>query len=80
MYKRILVAVDGSENSRRAAEQAAKLAALSPDTFIEMLYVVDFDRTRTDTIHHTDSDDLHSDRKMRLAPIEGIFRRTETRL
>ena len=31
MYKRILVAVDGSENSRRAAEQAAKLAALSPD-------------------------------------------------
>ena len=41
MYKRILVAVDGSENSRRAAEQAAKLAALSPDTFIELLYVVD---------------------------------------
>lgn len=73
MYKRILVAVDGSENSRRAAEQAAKLAALSPDTFIEMLYVVDFDRTRTDTIDHTDSDDVHSDRKMRLAPIEGIF-------
>ena len=30
MYKRILVAVDGSENSRRAAEQAAKLAASKP--------------------------------------------------
>lgn len=73
MYKRILVAVDGSENSRRAAEHAAKLAALSSDVTVEILYVLDFERTRTDALHYTSSEDLHIDRKKRIAPIEGIF-------
>ncbi|MCG7336756.1 universal stress protein [Sporosarcina sp. ACRSM] len=73
MYNRILVAVDGSENSRRAAEHAAMLAALSPDTSVEILYVLDFERARTDALHYTSSDDLHTDRKKKLAPIEGAF-------
>ncbi len=73
MYNRILVAVDGSENSRRAAEHAAMLAALSPNTSVEILYVLDFERVRTDALHATSSDDLHIDRKKRLAPIEGAF-------
>jgi nucleotide-binding universal stress UspA family protein len=73
MYNRILVAVDGSENSRRAAEHAAKLAALSPGAIVEILYVLDYDRTRSDVIHNAGSDDLHIDRKKRLTPIEGAF-------
>lgn len=73
MYTRILVAVDGSENSQRAAEHAAKLAALSPGVIVDILYILDYDRTRTDVIHNAGSDDLHIDRKKRLAPIENAF-------
>lgn len=77
MYKRILVAVDGSENSHRAARHAAQLAGLSSGTVVEVLYVLDFDRTRTDVIHNAGSDDLHIDRKKRLIPIEKAFEQLE---
>ncbi len=73
MYKRILVAVDGSENSHRAAKHAAQLASVSPGVVVEILYVLDFDRTRSDVIHNACSDDLHIDRKKRLIPIEEAF-------
>lgn len=76
MYKRILVAVDGSENSRRAAEQAAKIASLSKESHVEVLYVLDYDRSRTDFIQNIGPDDLHIDRKKQLAPIKGIFEKT----
>lgn len=77
MYKRILVAVDGSENSHRAAKHAAQLASLCPGVVVEILYVLDFDRTRTDVIHNAGSDDLHIDRKKRLMPIEEAFKHSK---
>ncbi len=40
MYKRILLAVDGSDNSVRAAHEAIKIAANVPDAMIEILYVI----------------------------------------
>lgn len=73
MYKRIMVAVDGSENSHRAAKHAAQLASLSTEAVVEVLYVLEYDRTRTDVIHNAVSDDLHIDRKRRLTPIEEAF-------
>ncbi|CAM3220932.1 universal stress protein [Filibacter tadaridae] len=78
MYKRILVAVDGSENSVRAAKHAAHIASLDPDTKVDVLYVLDYDRTRSDVIHNAGRDDLHTDRKKRLAPIEAIFEQYHT--
>ena len=48
MYKRILVAVDGSENSKRAAEHALQIATLNTGATVEILYVVDYDRIRRD--------------------------------
>lgn len=73
MYKKILVAVDGSDNSKRAAEHAAKIASLCTETKVDVLYILDYDRTRTDYIHNMGRDDLHIDRKNRLAPIESKF-------
>lgn len=43
MYKRIAVAVDGSENSMRAVEQAAALAALIPGCTVDVLSVIAID-------------------------------------
>lgn len=73
MYKKILVAVDGSDNSKRAAEHAAMIASLCGETTVDVLYILDYDRTRTDYIHNMSRDDLHIDRKNQLAPIESKF-------
>jgi nucleotide-binding universal stress UspA family protein len=74
MYKRILVAVDGSENSHRAAKHAAQLASLCSNVAVEILYILEFDRTRSDVLDNAVIDDLHIDRKKQLTPIEEAFR------
>ena len=76
MYKRILVAVDGSENSKRAAEHASLIAGLSPETHVEVLYVVDFDRSRKDVPLKTEDEDFHVDEKNTLGPIKGAFEKS----
>lgn len=43
MYKHILVAVDGSDNSLRAVEQAAEIAKLANDIKIELASVIAID-------------------------------------
>ena len=73
MYKRILVAVDGSENSKRAAQHAAKLAALSKDTHVEIIFVQDFEKIRSDVKQKPGTPDIDIERKKRLAPIKGVF-------
>lgn len=42
MYKTILLAVDGSENSLRATDEAVKIASLIPDCQIIVVFVADF--------------------------------------
>lgn len=42
MYQHILLAVDGSDHSVRAAEEAIKIAQLSPDSQVEVVFVADF--------------------------------------
>ncbi len=74
MYKRILVAVDGSENSHRAAKHAAQLASLCLEVAVEILYILEFDRTRLDVLDNACIDDLHIDRKKQLTPIEEAFK------
>ena len=73
MYKRILVAVDGSENSKRAAQHAAKLAALSKEAHVEIIFVQDFEKIRPDAKPKTGTPDIDIERKKKLAPIKGIF-------
>ena len=73
MYKRILVAVDGSENSKRAAQHAAKIAALSKEAHVEIIFVQDFEKIRPDAKQKTRTPDIDVERKKRLAPIKGVF-------
>ena len=80
MYKRILVAVDGSENSKRAAEHALQIATLHAGATVEVLYVVDYDRIRRDATpksQKTNEDKLHVDRENRLSPIKGVFEQSK---
>ena len=73
MYKRILVAVDGSKNSLRAAQHAGKLAALSKETHVEILYVQDFEKIQSDVKQKARTATIDIERKKRLAPIKGVF-------
>lgn len=78
MYKRILVAVDGSENSKRAAEHAAYLASINSDATVEVLYVLDHERIKRDVIHNIGDDVLHIDQETKLAPIKEVFEKRQT--
>lgn len=70
MYKHILLAADGSKNSIRAAEEAIKLAYAMPDSLIEVIYVVDFNKAKNEVLHANSVDSLELERRAKLAPIE----------
>ncbi|MHA6259857.1 universal stress protein [Sporosarcina sp. CAU 1771] len=72
MYKNILVAIDGSDNSKRAAAHAAHIASLSTETKVGLIYILDYD-PRTYMGQVISRDDLHSNRKKQIEPIETIF-------
>lgn len=74
MYKHILLAVDGSENSVRAAKEAVKIA--STDSLIEMVYVADFEKAKTEVLHAASSESLLLERKRKVAPIEEVLKET----
>lgn len=73
MYNRILIAIDGSNNSKRAAKHAAWLASVNPTASIVALYVLNYDRTRTDVLEDAEVEDLHLYRKELIEPIIGQF-------
>ncbi len=49
MYKSILLAADGSENSERAAQEA--LNFIDEHTVVTILTVVDVEESKTDVLH-----------------------------
>ncbi|MGD6875055.1 universal stress protein [Bacillus infantis] len=69
MYKRILLAIDGSEHSERATDQAAGLAELSGAS-IEIVYVADYSKAMTDVLHTQSKEDLDLARREKLLPFE----------
>lgn len=72
MYQNILLAADGSENAVRAAKEAAKIA--SEATLIEIVYVADFEKVKTEVLHAKSSESLMLERKRKVAPIEEVLR------
>ncbi|HBZ09818.1 MAG TPA: universal stress protein [Bacillus bacterium] len=73
MYKRLLVAADGSENSIRAAKEAAKLARLAEGTVVEIIYVVDYSKSKSEVLQSRDGAVLEADRRKQLVPVEDVF-------
>lgn len=73
MYKHILIAADGSDNSVRAANEAVKLARMSTDTFIEVLLVIDPDRIRDEVLHSTNHEEIEFYRQERLQPVLDVL-------
>jgi nucleotide-binding universal stress UspA family protein len=77
MYKHIVVAADGSDNSIRAAGEAVKLARLNPQTLIEVLLVIDPDRIRDEVLHSPNHEEIEFYRQERLQPVLDILQQAE---
>ncbi|MEE3953618.1 universal stress protein [Peribacillus frigoritolerans] len=71
MYKKILLATDGSEHSKRAAEQAISIAKCNEDSSIDVVYVVDNDRSKTEVLNNWNSTNLNDLRKKRMKFVEN---------
>jgi nucleotide-binding universal stress UspA family protein len=70
MYKKILLATDGSEHARKAAEHAMMIAGCSEGSRIEMVYVVDGDHSKSDVLSNWNSADISNKRKDRMKDLE----------
>jgi nucleotide-binding universal stress UspA family protein len=72
MYKKIALATDGSEHSKRAAENAINIAKCTPNSKIEVLYVIDPDKVKSDVLSNWNSADIDDKRKSRLKDVERM--------
>ncbi|EGA90753.1 universal stress protein [Planococcus donghaensis MPA1U2] len=78
MYKKILVAVDGSENSKRAGKHAAQLATMSKDTEVTVVYVSDFDEDSQEKVHDGGQLEFELSRKKKVQSIREQLELNET--
>ncbi|MBP2898899.1 universal stress protein [Escherichia coli] len=69
MYKRILLAADGSNNSVRAAKEAAKIASLIQGSMIEIFYVADMSKVKSEVLHSVNQDEIKQKRLEKLRPV-----------
>src|SRR5690554_3419821 len=72
MYKKILIAADGSAHSLRAAEHALKLAAYDPEAHIVILNALDANHVKADVLHNWNTLDRTDIRKKRVIEVEEI--------
>jgi nucleotide-binding universal stress UspA family protein len=70
MYKNILLAVDGSEHSLRAAKEAVKITSLCNDCTVDVVYVVDYSKSKDEVLHSQGKEELELSRRKKLLPIE----------
>lgn len=66
MYKHILLASDGSENAVRAAKEAVKLASYDKEAIIDVTYVIDYEKSKTDVLHSSSSEAIDVERRKKI--------------
>jgi len=74
MFHNILLAVDGSDHSIRATQQAVNIATLAKDCLIEVVLVADFSNARNEVLHSQGKEDLEHSRREKLAPIAELIK------
>lgn len=75
MFKKILLAVDGSEHSLRSANYAIQLAEKFDGT-IHVVYVVDGNTAKSDVLHAADKFALEKKRNDKLKAVKALLNET----
>jgi len=73
MYQKILLAVDGSEHSKRAAEHAIQVASFIPQSQVEIISVIDLSKAKTEILHG----ELKQKRHQALEEIKSCFEKKQ---
>jgi nucleotide-binding universal stress UspA family protein len=73
VYKKILLAVDGSKHSMRAAQEAIKIASVGNGSMIEVVYVADYSKVKSEVLHSQGKEELEHSRRIRLQPVEELL-------
>lgn len=68
MYKKILLAIDGSEHSLRATQEAIKIASLTKESHIEVLLIAEFSKAKNEILHSEAKEELEVSRRKKLSP------------
>jgi nucleotide-binding universal stress UspA family protein len=74
MYKKILLAVDGSEHSMRSTAEAIKIASLCADCMVEVVYVADFSKAKNEILHAQTKEELELSRRKKFLPYEELLK------
>ena len=77
MYSSILLAIDGSKNSLRATEEAAKIAASCENSEITIIYAVDYAQSKNDVLHALGKSDMELARRKKILPAEEYLQTQE---
>lgn len=75
MYQHILLAVDGSENSIRAAKEATKLAAATDGSEVTVVYVSDYKEDQNEVIHDASAMEFDLARRKKIQPVTEMLDR-----
>ncbi|MBD2845392.1 universal stress protein [Paenibacillus sp. IB182496] len=73
MYRRILLAADGSRYAVRAAEEAAKIYRLAGDATVEVLYVADLSNIKGEVLEARTHAEIQRKRMDKLGPIVEVL-------
>lgn len=73
MYQKILLAVDGSEHSKRAVEHAIQVASFIPQSQVEIISVIDLLKAKTEILHG----ELKQKRQQALEEIKSCFEKKQ---
>lgn len=77
MYNHIVLAADGSENAVRAAKETIKIASLNKQCLVEIVYVADFEKARTEVLHAGSTDVLKLERRKKIQNVELLLKESE---
>lgn len=73
MYKHILLASDGSENAVRAAQEAVKVASFDKESVIDMVYVIDIEKSKSDVLHANSSEAVDLERRKKNSKVIQVL-------
>ena len=77
MYNHIVLAADGSENAVRAAKETIKIASLNKQCLVEIVYVADFEKARTEVLHAGSTEVLKLERRKKIQNVELLLKESE---